>query len=474
MKNLILISSFLISSIVFSQVGINTENPFATLDVTSSPDDLTTVDGVLIPKLTGDELKSKDDLYTEDQHGVLVFVTEIPDPVTDKTSLITSQGFYYYNSEIEKWVTFSSSEPWNVRNTDNQAVANIENIYQTGNVAVGTKYGQGTFHVDAQKNNTANSASVSEMLDDVLVHQTGRVYVGAKPNDLLLLAGVEDKIKVAANQDLDVDYDLATSTNSQCIVHRNIISSGTMDNRGPRNKITSIASFEGHTYQTPTLSNNFSWYQQRAGIVLRTGRITDNGGEIWFGTAGTPPNYTGANPKTNWYRAVMDERGFWAYGADPNGESYAQPTERLDILYGGMRIRQINTPNYTSSSATDRVVVVDANGVLKSKPASELRSNANPTATATIAKISSNQSIQSSTTLIDAASSDLVIRIEADQEFDGNTLILKKVDLTQNSVTIKSATNRSIDAKEVYTLGNSMEGVMLQYFENQWFVVGKF
>jgi|GEM_PF-1770194 len=474
MKNYFISISMLWSLVAFSQVGINTEDPQVTLDVTASPDNENITDGFLVPRLTGDELKLKDDLYEAGQHGTLVYVTAIPDPATSKTSLITKEGFYYYDSNEEMWKTFAQNEPWNIRNTSNPAAQNSESIYQAGNVAVGTQYGQGAFHIDSSKNNTSNSANETEMLDDVMIHSSGRVYIGAKPNDILLLADKEDKIKIAANQDLDVDYDLATTSNSQAIVHRNIISSGTMAGRGARNKLTSITSFEGHTYQTPSFSNSFSWYQQRASIVLRTGRTLDDGGEIWFGTAGTPASYSGANPKVAWYRAVMDEKGYWAFGADPNNETYYAPTERLDVLYGGLRLRQLNTTPYTSTNSADRIVVVDANGVIKSKDAgSLLMSGIQNGQQSAVQKVLSNNSISSSTTFANAENGNLILTIENSQEFDGNKLIIKKIDQSNHSVTIKSDSNKQIDFANTYEITGFLSSIEIQYYDGAWFVIGK-
>ena len=458
----------------FSQVGVNTETPQATLDIVASPSKTEIADGVLVPRLKGDELKGKDATYTEKQHGSLVFVTEIPTATTAKTTEIKTVGFYYYDSKKALWIPLNVPEPWYVQNTENMATANAQDIYQNGNVAVGTKFGMGPFHVDGEKNNTSTSASVNEMLDDFMVHSTGRVYIGAKPNELLLLANVEDKIKVAANEDLDVDYDLATTNRTQAIVHRNIISSGTMDNRGPRNRATSITAFEGHTYQKPTLANRFSWYQQRASIVLRTGRDTDDGGEIWFGTAGTSSSAS-TSPKQSWFRAVMDEKGYWAFGADPNGEAYSSPSERLDVLYGGLRLRQLNTPAYTSTNSGDRIVVVDDKGVLKTRAAEGkmITNISNKTNKNEIQRINRNTKISSATTLVNASSNTITLEIDKNQEFDGNQLIIKKIDHSTNLVNIKSSTNKKIDAKNSYEITQSMGGVVLQYFDNDWYIVSK-
>jgi len=41
------------------QVGINTENPEATLDVVGNGDDVNQFDGIIPPRLTGDQLSKK-------------------------------------------------------------------------------------------------------------------------------------------------------------------------------------------------------------------------------------------------------------------------------------------------------------------------------------------------------------------------------------------------------------------------------
>ena len=456
----------IISSLSFAQVGVNTDTPQATIDITSSPQDLTAIDGALIPRIKADDLKLKDNIYTENQHAALVFVTEVSDVKSPKTIKIENPGFYFYDANQTLWIPVNLPEPWKVRMSDELATLNSQDIYQSGNVAVGTQFGLGTFHVDGKKNNSSLFTTNTDMLDDVLIHPSGRLYIGAKPNELLLLTNTEDKVKVAANEDLDVDYDLATTNPYQAIVHRNIISSGTMDSRGSRSRLSSIAAFEGHTYQQPTLSNRFSWYQQRASIVLRTGRSTDDGGEIWFGTAGTV-TYNGANPKQSWFRAVMDEKGYWAYGADPNGEGYSAPTERLDVLYGGLRLREINKEQYTSSNSADRVVVVDANGVLKTR-ATNARNSAN---TKTIERVTEDAIVKSSTTLVDAKNESLTVKIDQDLEFNGSELIIKKIDESNNPVLIVSSTNKKIELKNDLKLSNPMQTIILQYYEDNWYVI---
>ncbi|MNU12744.1 hypothetical protein D3C71_07750 [compost metagenome] len=68
MKKIIITIGVLVSGAVYSQVGIDTETPKATLDVTGKPSDLTKADGIIAPRLKGSELKAKDALYGADQN----------------------------------------------------------------------------------------------------------------------------------------------------------------------------------------------------------------------------------------------------------------------------------------------------------------------------------------------------------------------------------------------------------------------
>ncbi|MBV8325158.1 hypothetical protein [Chryseobacterium sp.] len=90
----------------FAQVGINTQKPAATLDIVA-PKNTTQPDGAILPRLTGDELKAKDNLYSTGQKGTLVYVTA---PVTSsslKTFYVTSEGYYYFDGN--RWQQLNSS-----------------------------------------------------------------------------------------------------------------------------------------------------------------------------------------------------------------------------------------------------------------------------------------------------------------------------------------------------------------------------
>lgn len=111
MKKIIFTISVLVSGAAYSQVGIDTETPKATLDVTGKPSDLTKVDGIIAPRLKGSELKAKDALYIADQKASLVYVTEAlaSADTTSKTVNVTSIGYFYFDGNIWQKLTTGSN-----------------------------------------------------------------------------------------------------------------------------------------------------------------------------------------------------------------------------------------------------------------------------------------------------------------------------------------------------------------------------
>lgn len=103
MKKIIFFIGLSLGVIVKAQVGINTTSPFTTFDVSKSS--IATVpDGVLVTRITGDELKAKDALYLANQNATLVYVTAVSATTTPKTVNVKTPGFYYYDNSISQWV----------------------------------------------------------------------------------------------------------------------------------------------------------------------------------------------------------------------------------------------------------------------------------------------------------------------------------------------------------------------------------
>lgn len=106
MKRAFFLVFIVLSAKVFSQIGINVETPKATLDIQGT--DLSDKpDGLLIPRFTIAEITAKDTTYNNDHNGTLIFITTGSGTLGTKTEYITGKGFYYYDSNNERWKPLS-------------------------------------------------------------------------------------------------------------------------------------------------------------------------------------------------------------------------------------------------------------------------------------------------------------------------------------------------------------------------------
>lgn len=103
----------LLSSPVYSQMGINNNDPKVTLDVTAKNIDGTSPEGIRAPMLTGDVLHDADTggMYSTDQDGAIVFVTAAASVANQvgQTVDVKEIGYYYYDAVANKWIRFSTS-----------------------------------------------------------------------------------------------------------------------------------------------------------------------------------------------------------------------------------------------------------------------------------------------------------------------------------------------------------------------------
>jgi hypothetical protein len=88
-------------------VGINTNTPATTLQVVGAPTVVTTADGITFPKLTGDQLKAKDNAYTATENGTVVYATSAVSVASAKTINVIAAGLYYFNGSV--WAPLSLS-----------------------------------------------------------------------------------------------------------------------------------------------------------------------------------------------------------------------------------------------------------------------------------------------------------------------------------------------------------------------------
>ncbi|MBF0577152.1 hypothetical protein [Dysgonomonas sp. GY617] len=107
MRILVLMALMLLVCRAQAQVGVNTENPMATIDVVATKTDNTTAEGIIAPRLKRSEVIAKDAKYTTDQTGTIVYVTDVSGTITPKTANIDKIGYYYFDGVL--WQPFTST-----------------------------------------------------------------------------------------------------------------------------------------------------------------------------------------------------------------------------------------------------------------------------------------------------------------------------------------------------------------------------
>ncbi|KFF24203.1 hypothetical protein IW16_22865 [Chryseobacterium vrystaatense] len=83
---------------ISAQVGINTNQGQATLDVVGFPSNTKKLDGIIAPRLTGDQLRAK--TYTSAQSGALVYVTAADSSPAGQTVHVNASGYYYFDGMV--------------------------------------------------------------------------------------------------------------------------------------------------------------------------------------------------------------------------------------------------------------------------------------------------------------------------------------------------------------------------------------
>jgi hypothetical protein len=91
-------------------VGINNESPKATLDVTANITAAGSPEGIIAPRLTGDQMRAKDADYASAQTGAIVYATSVPSAPSTKTANVTAAGYYYFNGTV--WRSIGGGSGW--------------------------------------------------------------------------------------------------------------------------------------------------------------------------------------------------------------------------------------------------------------------------------------------------------------------------------------------------------------------------
>lgn len=103
------------SCMLNAQVGINTNLGQATLDVVGAPSNPNKLDGIIAPRITGDQLKGKN--YSTAQTGAIVYVTTADTAPSGQTANVTSAGYYYFDGSV--WIQFLQPQSSDWKTTGN-------------------------------------------------------------------------------------------------------------------------------------------------------------------------------------------------------------------------------------------------------------------------------------------------------------------------------------------------------------------
>lgn len=94
-------------STVYAQIGINSASPNTTFDIIAKTSG-TRPEGILIPRLTGDQIKNMENLLGSAQNSMIIYATSAASSLTASTIDLTAPGFYYYNFGLTKWVALNN------------------------------------------------------------------------------------------------------------------------------------------------------------------------------------------------------------------------------------------------------------------------------------------------------------------------------------------------------------------------------
>lgn len=353
-------------SLFFAQtgnVGINTTTPQATLDVTGQASNTSKLDGIIAPRLTGDELGNKN--YTAAQTGALVYVTAADSAPALQTVNVTAAGYYYFDGNV--WIAThpSGTEPWYDQASNTQATANTQNIYQTGNVAIQKQLNYAGTSLDAEGAVRGGTGQTGTVGQQSVAFGNGNTASG--------------------------DQSAAFGYQSVASGHYGSFASGNMSNASGQSAIA----MGNNAKSSGAGSISMGQVTDAQGIgsaAIGQGTLASSLGEVSLGIANSVTtgsaltnvstdalfqlgngSSSGATVSTRNNAVTVLKNAHTAIGVDGT-EAAAKPTELLDLGgtaaagNGGLRIRNINTPAYAGNTITDNVVVVDATGVLKTIP----------------------------------------------------------------------------------------------------------
>lgn len=235
MKRSLISLNILFCSILFAQVGINTSTPQSTLDVVGKPSDSSIFDGIIAPRITGADLKTK--TYTAQQTGALVYVTAADPSPSGQTADVVSLGYYYFNGDatINKWIKIAAG-PFDQTNDEWTNVPSGSKI-EIGKLSDGTtSRPAGTEFIVADNGRTSIGSADNSAMVTINTSNT---------NSILKLIGLSNSsTKTASSINYNKTFPLQADSNGNVFYKSNLTAGS-----------STASTFDGSYTSTPTAQN---------------------------------------------------------------------------------------------------------------------------------------------------------------------------------------------------------------------------
>ena len=333
-KHIILIAMLVASGVAYSQVGVNTETPKTTMDISAKRDgagvitDNTQTYGLQAPRLTRAELTANTATYGTDQRGALVYITDISGGnTTGQRANITATGYYYFDGGFWQKVS-NGAIPTGVDITDDAFINDATNTM----VKLGTR-----------STGAARAANT-----DFVITDAGRVGIGTST----FPTGT-------SKMDIVGGSSTSTSTIVRLINHNNNSGGASMLNL--YNSAGTIASPENLRFDDFVF--NINGYSRVNGTPVSSSSIfskykgdgTTNLADLRFATRRT----TSKTGTSSTYDMILDENGNLGIGGADTGATNIVPTAKLHVQApsGTVGFRLEDT-----TQGAGKVLTSDANG----------------------------------------------------------------------------------------------------------------
>ena len=161
MKKTLLSVLILAAGFASAQVGINTSNPKATLEVVAK-NTPSVYDGLIAPKLSGDQLSQKN--YTNEQSGAIVYVTSAASNLQGQVVDVDKAGYYYFDGT--KWKTIGGSAVAPTATTNqlssnvNSMTSNVNNVSSSANIINNNTLSSSANTITSNVNNVSSNTSI--------------------------------------------------------------------------------------------------------------------------------------------------------------------------------------------------------------------------------------------------------------------------------------------------------------------------